>query len=162
MKKFLIKVFEHYFKYFYVFRLVPNEKENNIAIDKKFELKIIEDNKSHYFDKILLPQEYLEIIKSRLKSEYFVCFAVIDTEKDQLAYYSWINLSPRYWVREVNQFYFFGRSKSCLFEDDNTLVCYRVYKLHSYVIRERINYFLRNIYCDSNKEYTRNKDCKKQ
>ena len=53
MKKFLIKVFEHYFKYFYVFRLVPNEKENNIAIDKKFELKIIEDNKSHYFDKIL-------------------------------------------------------------------------------------------------------------
>jgi hypothetical protein len=94
------------------------------------------------FEDLNLKSEYLSVLKNRLDNESFYCFGIIDKEKSQLVYYSWINCSNNYLIKEVNKTYNFSSTKSCLFEDDNTKYNYRGLGLHSYVMIKRINFCL--------------------
>lgn len=146
MKKKIIELIEFYFMFYGVYKInLENYNNLNFDLHHNFNFKILKIEDLKYFEALELKDSYLDIIKSRLNNENeFICFALIDSLTNKLAYYSWINQSKSYWVKEMNKTFNFKETRSCLFEDDNTMIEYRSLGLHSFAMSKRIQYCLNN------------------
>jgi len=141
----ITKIAEFYFKYYGVFIL---DKENYLPetynLDPRFEFKILNIDDLFLFKKLDSKKKNYNLYVDRLKSSDFVCFAIIEKSKSEIAYYSWLNFSNRYFVHEINKVMDFKKEKSVLFQDDNTIEPYLRLGLHKYVMQKRVQYSFEN------------------
>lgn len=137
----IIKLFETLIVYYRLYNLNVNKINLlNIRISKEFNLKILNKEDLHLFNQFNLPEKYLKIYLARFESNNFICFAIIDTKENNLAYYSWINFEKKTYCKEIKKTLDLENKNACLFEDDNTHEDYRKLKLHSFVMNERLKY----------------------
>lgn len=62
-----------------------------------FVFKMLTLDDMHYFEKLNLRHNYLQVMYDCLSQpESHQCFAIIDTKKDALAYYCWTN-----WLKSI-------------------------------------------------------------
>lgn len=143
MMKFIIKVLEFYFKCYGYYKLdsklfdYPSFKHLCL---KNTDFQKIDLGEEHYelFEKKKLNQEYLKIIKNRLRvNSGFIGFAYIHKPTNDLAYYCWINVSPSYFVKELNKRYTYGKNNA-LFEDDQAFEPFLRLGLHQSMMIKRI------------------------
>jgi hypothetical protein len=134
--------FELIFRYYYVLNLdlLKFNIPNSIELDGEFNFKILAEEDLPYFSSFNKNNDYIDLCRSRLKCSDFVCFAIIHKKENLLVHYSWVNFSDKYRVKELNKSIWLKKQQRVLFEDDNTLYQFRGLKLHSYVIKKRINY----------------------
>jgi hypothetical protein len=142
------KIAEFYFLYYGFFKLKPNKfylEKSNSDIIKGFEFRILNSSDLVYFEKLNLVEYYFTICKNRLNNpNEFLCFALIDLTSCDLAYYSWINQSEMYYIKEVNVKMKLKLNQSVLFEDDNTIEKYRKKGFHKFMMNKRIEYCINN------------------
>ncbi len=143
----LTKIFEFYFKSYYRFELDLSGVED-AAYRSQFarqlpdgcEFRIL----THEDADLLIKGETSEQIRqsklARLAdTEHRKCFAIIDLEKNMLAYSCWTNSLKEYYHREFEKVFTHDGSL-VLFETDFCSPTHRGMGLHSYCMLERVLY----------------------
>jgi len=139
------KALEFYLKYYYRLSLDLTKvgradymQKFNRTLPDKLQFKILEAKDIRYFLKMDIKDSYRKILNNRFSNpEHYLCFAIIDTTKDVLAYYCWTNSLKEYYHNEF-EFVYRHDGEKVLFENDFTVPEYRQMGLHSYCMLQRI------------------------
>ena len=139
----LKKIFEKIFRYYGVYKLnvrsyKPILKTNELK--KKFEIRQLTFDDLNLFEGISYFERYRLIYKERFLSENYLCFGVINSENNEIAYYSWIFKGDEKYIKEIYKKISFKKLNAFYFEDDNAIEKYRGLKLHTYIMQTRIEY----------------------
>lgn len=127
------------------------KKLDNIAISNRFIFKIITIDEIKYFKQISIPEfrgsPYFELVQKRLlsSSNEYICLAIIDKEKDKLAYSCWLRFQS--FLEEKLKMQIDIKKHEAFFFDAYAIPDYRGYGLHTYMMIQRINYCSENKIC---------------
>jgi hypothetical protein len=141
MKKLSTKIFEFLFTYYDIYKL---KKENivvkELSLPQGFLFKELDLKDFYLFKNLDLKENYLKICLDRIENKKIISYAIIDTNKECLAAYSFINLSDEYYLAALNKKINLKKMNCVFFEDDNTLIDYRKMGLSSYIMNQRVKF----------------------
>jgi GNAT superfamily N-acetyltransferase len=144
MKK-LVKLFEFLFTYYNIYILKFEDIDvKQLSLPEGFKFKELNKNDLYLFEALNLKIEYLLICHEKLMNKDIVAYAIIDTKRDRLAAYSFINASKKYYLHALNKKINLEKTNCIFFEDDNTIEDYRRMGLSSYIMNERIRFAKEN------------------